>query len=183
MTVVKQTTVNTDKDVRKEEPLFTSTKSVKWWRHYGNQYEGLSKNKDRITICRGKIPRQRRRASCSPVFIDAPFPIARKRRQAWFPSAEEWKKKINTYTQRNFVSLWRRIQLWHSEEVCGTRNHYARPNKPSSGRRVSFFLSCLKSRFVGGAWEGKRGLRGGGCDLNGQVVGTRECHGICLSWK
>lgn len=41
---------------------------------------------------------------------------------------------------------------------------------------MNIILSLMSEiQIVGGAWKGKRGLRGGGGDLNGQAVGMREC--------
>ena len=42
----KKTTNNkSDKDVEKREPLHTVGGNVNWYRHYGNQYGGSSRNR------------------------------------------------------------------------------------------------------------------------------------------
>ena len=51
------------------------------------------------------------RDTCTPVFIAAPFIIARTWKQPRCPSADEWKESCGTYIQWNITQPLKRIHL------------------------------------------------------------------------
>ena len=79
-------TINTGEGVEKREPSCTVGGNVNWYSHYGEEYGGSLKSKNRVTIwsCNPLLGIYMektliRKDTCTPIFIAALFTIARRR--------------------------------------------------------------------------------------------------------
>ena len=89
--------------------------NVNWYNHYGKQYEGSLKTKNRTTIwpshpTTGHISWENHNSkeSCFALFISALFTIARTWKQPACPSTDEWMKKMwHIYTMEYYSAIKR----------------------------------------------------------------------------
>ena len=98
--------------MEKSEPSCTVGGNVNWYSHYGEQYGGSLKTKNRTTIqpsnpTPGHIYPEKtiiQKESCTTMFIAALFTIARK--QSKCPSTDEWIKKMwHIYTMEYYSAI------------------------------------------------------------------------------
>ena len=97
--------------MEKREPSCTVGGNVNWCSHYGEQYGGSLKTKNKITISPsnptpGHILRENRKDTCTPMFIAALFTIAKTWKQPKCPSTEERIKKMwYIYTMEHYSAI------------------------------------------------------------------------------
>ena len=79
---------------------------------------------------------------CTPMFIAAQFTIAKYWKQAKWPSANEWIQKLwYIYTMELYTAERKKELLTFVYSMNGTRQHYAKWNKPGGKRQIPYDLT------------------------------------------
>ena len=91
-------TVNAGEGVGRKEPSYSVGRAVNWYSHYGEQYGGSLKTKNRTTIefC-SPTPKYmcgENYKTCASMFMAALFTIAKTWKQCKCPLTEKWIKKM-----------------------------------------------------------------------------------------
>ena len=98
----KSTTINAGEDVEETEPSYTVGGNVNWDSHYGEEY-GSSFKKLKIELLYdpaiqlpGTYPEKTiiQKDTCTPMFIEALFTVARTWKQSKCPLTDEWIKMM-----------------------------------------------------------------------------------------
>ena len=104
MVIIKKSTdKNAEESVEKREPSCTVGGNVNWYSHYGEQYGGSLKTKNRATMWSsnptpGHVSGEKTilwKDTCIPVFIAALFTVAKQQRNGW--------RSCGTYKQWNIT--------------------------------------------------------------------------------
>ena len=98
----KSTTINAGEDVEETEPSYTVGGNVNWDSHYGEEYGSSFKKLKRELLydpaiqLPGTYPEKTiiQKDSCTPMFIEALFTIARTWKQSKCPLTDEWIKMM-----------------------------------------------------------------------------------------
>ena len=94
------------------------------WEQYGGSFKKLKieLSYDPAIPLQGKCPEKTiiQKDTCTPVFTEAPFTIARAQKQLKCPPIEEWKKMwyITTKDPREYCSVTKGTKLCHLQR-CG----------------------------------------------------------------
>ena len=108
-------TINAGEGMEKREASCIVGGNVNWYNHYGEQYRGSLKTKNRATIrpshpTTGHIPWEIiiQKESCTTMFIAALFTVARTWKQPKCPSTGEWIKKMRYIYSMDYYSAIKR---------------------------------------------------------------------------
>ena len=134
-----------------------------WYSHYGKQYGGFSKIKNRTTIwssnsTSGYVHKGNEtgflKNICTPLFISVLLTIAKTWKQLSCSLTEEWIKKmvynIYIYThfyicvhiyvkQQNVIYPWERMKSCHAKKIDGP---WVRYTKQKKSEKDKYFFCC-----------------------------------------
>jgi hypothetical protein len=80
------------------------------------------------------------RQTCTQMFIDAQFTVAKFWNQTRYHSATELILKFGIYTHGVLLFSYKNHKIIFRRKIYGTRNHHVKRNKPDSERNVTSFL-------------------------------------------